>query len=159
MLPLIRSRLPLADTQTLIDYAKLVADQYETLGLADAQVCYAFAARGESGKALQLLGADLKQREVRLSERILSATPTRRPTASQRDLEALYRKVFNRLVARHGEADVGVLLDPAKVRPAQYLSYCRMAAAMFKEFTQLPAAEAETVLSALFKELSGPDPK
>jgi len=159
MLPLIRSRLPLADTQTLIDYAKLVADQYETLGLADAQVCYAYAARGESGKALQLLGADLKQREVRLSERILSATPTRRPTASQRDLEALYRKVFNRLVARHGEADVGVLLDPAKVRPAQYLSYCRMAAAMFKEFTQLPAAEAETVLSALFKELSGPDPK
>jgi hypothetical protein len=154
MLPLIRARLPLADSQTLIDYAKLIADQYEALGSVDAKACYAYAARGESGKVLELLGADLRQREVRLSERILAATPTQRATAGKQQLEALYRKVFDKLIKRYDEADLRLLLESDKVRPHQYAAYCRIATAMFREIAQLPAAEAVSLLYAMFKELS-----
>ena len=67
-------------------------------------------------------------------------------------------KVNERLIARYGEADVRLLRESEKVSPSQYPSFCRVGVAMFREIAQLPASEAGTMMSAIFKELSQ-DPK
>jgi len=154
LLPLIRLRLPLADTQIMIDYALLIADQYQSIGAVDAEACYAYSLRGESRKAVRLLGPELKQREVELNERLLIAPLARTAAPSEQEVKPLSHKVRERLVVHYGEANVRLLLDADKVRAGQYQSYCRMAVALFREFTQLPTREAATVLSALFKEMS-----
>lgn len=137
----------------MIDYAKLIADEYAAIGAVDAKVCYNYAAiGGDSGRALDLLSSELKQRELRLSEQLLSSTAPSRNAPSKQELEALYGKVFKKLVARYGDADVRLLSEPAKVKPTEYAAYCRGVAAMFREFAQLPPLEAGSVLSAVFKE-------
>ena len=151
MLAAVRSRLSMADDQVLIDYAGLIADQYDAVGKVDAKVCYAYAAGGaDSAKAVDLFGAELRNREVRLAERILSAAAASRSPLNKQELEALYRKVFRTLAARYGEPEVRLLMEPAKVKPSQYATYCTVAAAMFREIAQLPQAGA--VLSAIFKQ-------
>jgi hypothetical protein len=152
--PLVRSRRPLADSQILIDYARLFADQYQAIGVVDAEACYAYSVRGESEKALRLLSPELKQRERDLIERVLATPPARTTAPNDQEVEALGHKVNERLVARYGEADVRLLRDSEKVGPSQYPSFCRVAVAMFREIAQLPAAEAGTMMSAVFKELS-----
>jgi len=159
MFPLIRSRLLTADDQILIDYAKLIADEYDELAAVDAETCFTYAATGgDSAKAFNLLGTGLKQRDRRLSERILTSGAIRRSTPSQQELRAMSAKVLGKLVARYGEAEVRLLMDTATVKPPQYAAFCRIAAALYREYAQLPPMEAGSVLSAAFK-LIGSDIK
>src|SRR5262249_22628706 len=98
LLPLIRSRLPFGDTQIMIDYALLIADQYQSIGAVDAEACYAYSMRGENRKAVRLLGPELKQREVELNERLLITPLARTAAPSEQEVKPLSHKVRERLV-------------------------------------------------------------
>ena len=143
----------MADDQILIDHARLIADQYDALGKRDAKACYAYAVGGDgSAKALDYLDTDLKGRELRLSERILASAPTHRNAPKARELDTLYTRIFQTLVARYGDTDTRLLVEPTKVKPADYASYCTVAAGMFREIARLP--EAGSLLSVMFKDVA-----
>jgi hypothetical protein len=158
MVPLIRSRLPKADDKTLVEYSNLIAEEYEVLGARDSRVCFEYAVKGGSTKALELFGPELRNRELALSEQVLRSTKTR-TALTEAQQEVVYRKVFAKLAARYADADVRLLIEPEKVKPAQYAAYCRVSASMFREIGRLPLVEAGGVLSEFFKEANSPNKK
>lgn len=125
-------------------------EKYDALGARDGKLCYEYAVKGGNTTIVQLLGKELTARELALSERVLRSTG-HRPAATKAQLEASYRTVFAKLMAQNREADVNLLFDPDKVKPAQYGTYCRMASMMFREIARLPSAEAGRVVGEIFR--------
>ena len=155
---LVRSRLPNADDRPLIDFASLAAEQYEMLGAKDGKACYEYATKGGNSKIIEQLGPEMNKREVALSERVLRSN-TIRSVSSSGQLEALYGKVFAKLGKQYSDADILLLVEPEKTKPAQYSKFCRMLASMFREVTRLPLEDAGSVLSEFFKEAPPLDKK
>ncbi|MFO1079101.1 MAG: hypothetical protein U1E23_00535 [Reyranellaceae bacterium] len=154
VMPLIRARLPLAATPVLADYARLLADQYEFLAKADPAACFAYAVGSAgSGRAVALLGPALRQREAALSERVL-ASPAAKRDQRPDALDTAYAKVFRSLAAQYGEAEARLLLEANRVKPDQYAAYCRLGAAMFRAFADLPPDDAGRVLDAVFRNIA-----
>jgi len=92
MIPLILSRLPRADNQIQVDYAKLIADQYDAVGSVDAKACYDYAVNGSNvGSVIKLFGTELKQREFRLFELLLASSVAGRTSSSQEHVEAIFK--------------------------------------------------------------------
>jgi hypothetical protein len=154
MLPLIRSRLPTADDRTLIDFILMVADQYDDLGAKDPEVCYRYSLHRADAKTLAMLGPKLRQRELVLSERILRTAAVQR-SASKAKLDSLDATLLRKMIAKYGDRDPRLLLDPANVPLAQYAIYCRMASATFRELGTLPPADAGMVIAEMFKRVAG----
>jgi hypothetical protein len=62
----IRQLLPLADDDVLVDYAKLLVDQYTALNKSDPTACYVYASgTGSAKRSWQLLPPDLRARHRR----------------------------------------------------------------------------------------------
>jgi hypothetical protein len=154
LVPYIQQRLDRADDKTLVEYAELIAEQYESLGRINPKVCYEYALIGTATDINKLLSVELRRRELALSERVLLSTQVRRPVPSSQ-IDGFYEKVFEKLSKQYTSSQLGLLTE-THIRPDQYLLYCRIATSMFREISRLAPTEAGAVMSVLFKDISKP---
>jgi hypothetical protein len=147
--PFISRRLPLSDDDVLVDYARLLADEYAALGARDPAACYGFATRGGDSRTVALMGPELQAREVALTERVLRGKG-QRPPPSAETVATTNLNVARTLAAQFGAEPANLLAEPAKVQPAQYDMFCRVATARFRAIAALPAGQAGDLMSSLF---------
>jgi hypothetical protein len=155
--PLISRRLPLSDDDVLIDYARLLADEYAALGARDPAVCYAFATRGGDSRTVTLMGPELQAREVALTERVLRGKGQRPPPPAEM-VATTNLNVARALAAQFGAESANLLAEPAKVQPAQYELFCRLVVTRFRTIAALPTRQAGDLMSTLFAGGTRPTP-
>lgn len=142
-----RLRLPDAGDEVLRDYAALLAEQYEVLGGADPEACFAYATSGEmSAGALDALPEALLAAGADLSVRVLRTAHARK-VGDAADAPSRLQAVTGAMKA--AQADM-LDRDPAKVRPDEYALYCAGSAAMYRGISRLPAAHAASVMRMMF---------
>ncbi|MBV8425645.1 MAG: hypothetical protein JOZ88_00230, partial [Hyphomicrobiales bacterium] len=141
-LRIISTNLPLADDPTLVDFGKLMIDQYTFLNQRDHSLCYQYAAKGELDPFL--LSPTLREREAALDQRVLQ-TAAKRPTIPAQILQSLWGKVISAVTLRVGRDNAHMILD-AKVSPAQYGSYCEATIAFYQEIIRLREPEAAELM-------------
>lgn len=147
--PLLRARLVSAPDDLLIDYARLMADQFDALGTRDVEACFEFATRAADDTITQMLPDELRKREIDLSEKTLR-DGTHRSLASAAEVRATSLALSEALVARFGVDKVRLLVEPAKVQPAQHALYCRLSAGMFRTIADLTPLQAGIEMSSIF---------
>lgn len=147
--PFIAKRLPQADDGILIDYARLYADQYAALEARDPAACFTFATKGGNARLVALLGTELQQRELALTDRVLRGAGSR-PPPRPAIVQLASASVFRALSAQFDASTVNFLADPGKVQPEQYDLFCRVAVARFRAIAALPARQAAELMSSLF---------
>jgi hypothetical protein len=150
--PLLVSRLTTADNGTAVDYARLLSDQYETLGSKDSKLCYDYATKGATTAIGNLFPSELRNRELALNERVLTATHSG-PKRTSDQLASIYGRVVQKLRAQYGAENVAVL-ESSQIKPSQYPLYCRLITAMFREISKLPISDAGDVMRDIFSELA-----
>ena len=147
--PFIAARLPQVDDGILVDYARLLADQYAALGARDPAACFAYVTKGGDARLVALLGPALQRRELVLTEHVLRSK-SRRVAASADAVQALNVAVFKKVAAEFDPQAVAMLSEPAKVQPAQYALFCQVAAARLHAIAALPPSQAGDLMSSLF---------
>jgi hypothetical protein len=147
--PFIANRLPRAEDDILVDYAHLYADQYAALNARDPAACFAFVTKGGDARLVALMGADLQRRELALTDRVMRSKGVRAPPLPA-ILQLANGAVYKTLSAQFGDETVRLLADPAKVQPAQYEPFCRLAIARFRAIAALPARQAGDLMSSIF---------
>lgn len=147
--PFIAGRLPLADDDILIDYARLYADQYAALNAHDPAACFSFATKGGNARLVALMGPGLQQRELALTDRVMRSKGARMPPAAA-VVQAANLAVFKAMSAQFDAEAINILADPAKVQPGQYELFCRVAVARFRAVAALPPRQAGDLMSSLF---------
>jgi hypothetical protein len=146
--PLLRARLVSAPDDLLIDYARLMADQFEALGARDADACFDYATRSGS-RASASLPAELRRRDEELSVGVLHSRTLRQP-ASAAELNAATLTLSQAMIERYGADKIRLLIAPAKVTPAEHAIFCELSAGMFRTIAELPPALAGAELSGIF---------
>lgn len=142
-------RLPQAEDELLVDYARLLADQYTALGRRDPAACFAYVTRGGEAHVLALLRADLQRRELALTERVVRSHHRRSPPTADA-VQAANAAVSQALLGQFDAAAVNLLVEPAKVPPAQHELFCRVASARLRAIADLPAHQAGDLMGGLF---------
>jgi hypothetical protein len=148
--PFITSLIPQADDDVLVDYNRILIDQYSYLYAKNPSACYAYAA----GAVLQAnfqadLSSELLQRRQAVEERVV-ATAARRPETSQAAVTPLFSKLRKALIARgFTDADFS-LLEQAAVEKSMQAQYCRRRILFLSEISRLPAPESATLLRKIF---------
>jgi hypothetical protein len=142
LLPLIKSKTPLADDATLVEFVKLMVDQYSLLNSTNAAACYHYGVDGEID--VSLFGKTLIQRELALEQRILRSASQRQPSVSHAS-QAVWENVAAGVAARVGMESLSILLD-GKTTPDKYPAFCRATVAFYQEIARLPDADAATVI-------------
>lgn len=147
--PFIAKRLPQADDDIQVDYARLYADQYAALEARDPAACFTFATKGGDARLAALLGAELQQRELALTDRVLRSTGAR-PPPQPAIVHLANTAVLEVLSAQFDAPTVNLFADPSKVQPRQYDLFCRVAIARFRAIAALPERQAGELMSSLF---------
>jgi hypothetical protein len=142
-------RLPQAEDEILVDYARLLADQYATLGRREPDACFAYVTRGSDAHVIALLGPDLQKRELALTERVIRSHH-RRSLPSAEALQAATAVVNQVMLGQFEVAAINLLAEPAKVPPAQHELFCRVASARLRAIADLPPHQAGDLMSRLF---------
>lgn len=151
VIPIIKSKLPLADDETLIAYAKLISAQYADLGRKDPMLCYQYASGdGLHGSVYAQISPELIKRELALQERIFR-TAAPRPPIDPDQVELATSELAERIVARLGPDSLEVFAA-AKVEPTQFRAYCRASTAMFEEAAYLNPQRAAHWLRSVLSE-------
>jgi len=147
--PFIAARLPQVDDGILVDYAHLLADQYAVLGARDAAACFTYVTKGGDARLVALMGPALQRRELALTERVLRSK-SHRAAPSAEVIQAMNIAVYKQVAAAFDPQAAAMLSEPAKVQPAQYPLFCRVAVARLHAIASLPAHEAGDLMSSLF---------
>jgi hypothetical protein len=149
-LPFIRRLIPLADDDVLVDYARILVDQYEALNKRDPTACYQYASgTGNSSQLWQTMTSELKSRELAIQERVIR-TAAKRPTIDQNVQEALWDKVRMRLKSRGvTESDLQTLGEE-RIDKSKHPLYCALSMAMYQEIARMPQREAATLVRTAF---------
>ncbi|MCP3398234.1 hypothetical protein [Bradyrhizobium sp. CCGB20] len=135
--------LPLADDSVLIDFGKLVIDQYSAVQAQDGAACYRYASGQPDQNLIKLIPARLAEREVELNARIIMSAQKRPdPVSNDRSWEKI-RAGLN--LRGYTDNDLE-LLNGKSVGAADYVRYCDVAIALYREITSLPPTEAAGVL-------------
>jgi hypothetical protein len=133
----IKTLLPLADDPALIDFGRLVADQYRAIQAQDETACYRFAAGVSVDETIiRMIPAELGSRELALDARIILST---KPGRGKQDTAASWDKIRANLAAKGFSGADLKLLDSKTVEPSQYSRYCSLAIGLYQEITNLPA--------------------
>jgi hypothetical protein len=142
--------LPLADDDVLVDYAKILIDQYAVLNKNNPTACYLYASgTGSTDRLLQMLPQELKARELAVSERVIR-TAAMRPTIDRKVIEALWDKVGTRLKSSGvTESDLQIV-GAERVDASKHALYCVVSIAMFREIARLPQREAAMLVRTFF---------
>jgi len=148
LVPIIKSLKAKADDAVIIDYARILVEQYGVLASKNVTLCYRYAAFGGAEvNVLPELPQDLIQRELALSDRVIrTASETRR--VDEKIVEALWGRVGDALAKRF-PADKISLLTSTNVPANQHGDYCVIATAMYQEILRLRPNEAAVLLRNL----------
>jgi uncharacterized protein DUF4339 len=143
--PFITSLVPQADDDVLVDYNRILIDQYSYLYARNPSACYAYAA----GAIFQVNPADLSsellQRRQAVEERIV-ATAAVRPETTPAAVTPLFSKLRKALIARgFTDADFS-LLEATAVEKSKQAHYCRRRILFLSEISRLPTPESATLL-------------
>jgi hypothetical protein len=148
--PFIASLIPQADDDVLVDYNRILIDQYSYLYAKNPSICYVFAAGMIPQASVPAeLSSELVQRKQAVEERVV-ATAVTRPEASRAATTPLFAKLRRALIAKgFTEADFSLLDQPA-VEKSKQAQYCRRRILFLSEIGRLPAPESATVLRQIF---------
>jgi len=151
LVALIVSKIPLADDDVLADYNKLLVDEYTALGFKNPTSCYLYATEGDpKGTLHKEFPQGLQQREQAIHERVLR-TAGMRQNIKASDVQPIYDKVNDQLVA-HGATDEDfALLGPGKLDASKHAAYCNFATSFFRELSKLPAGESALAMRHIMK--------
>jgi hypothetical protein len=145
----IASLLPLADDDVLIEYNKILIDQYTTLNAKSPSTCYSYAsgARPQTNYSTEF-SKDLLQRESNVQERVVR-TAMKRDLTNEAGLTALFAKLRTRLLAKGLTDSDFSLLEATNVDKSKYAQYCRFAISFFGEIGRLPPLESAALLPSI----------
>jgi hypothetical protein len=149
--PLVIAHMAIADNAVALDFAALLADEYEALGKKDVRACYKYATGLGTTKIASMLPANLISREGDVAARLLRSAPVT-DVIPQNQIEQIYRVIFERLAQQYGAEAVQLLASPDKLPTSQYARYCQMAVALFRQIAQLPPLEAGYVMRGIYKD-------
>jgi hypothetical protein len=150
-LPFITNLIPLADDDVLVDYAKILADQYGALNKRNAKACYEYAAGDGADAVMALLPQELVARERSAQERVLR-TAIKRPSIDPRIKEQLWDKLRARLIANGlTESDLEVMAAKT-VDGTKYAVYCAVSIIMFREISRMPQRESALLMRSILLE-------
>ena len=145
---LIRARLPRADDAALIDFGRLIVDQYRALQAQDEAACYRFASGDSIDDAIvRMIPAALTNRETALDVRLISSAGVRRDAGNT---DAAWQKIMAGLAAGGITSADLQFLQSGTVAPSDYRRYCSIAIGLYQQITDLPSEEAASVLRELF---------
>jgi hypothetical protein len=148
-LPFILELIPLAADDVLIDYARILIDQYATLNKRDQTACYLYASGTGTINISTLMPQELVARERALQERVVR-TAANRQTINQKVKETLWEKLRTRLRSSGvTESDLEIM-GAERVETSKHALYCTLSIAMFREITKLPQREAATLVRTIF---------
>jgi hypothetical protein len=146
--PFIANLTPLANDDVLVDYAKILADQYSALNKRGATACYQFAYGDSAEAVVSLLPQDIVVRERSVQERVLR-TAIKRPPIDPQVKEQLWEKLGTRLAANGvTKADLEVIGAKTVDRSKQAL-YCAVSIIMFREISRMPQRESALLMRSI----------
>jgi hypothetical protein len=134
VLPLVRSRLPLAGDQTLLKMGTLVVAQLSALASKDKRLCYEYLYGGNPQQNVaQYLPAELVKQEAALDEQVLlTAEPRADPDPTR--INQLWQTIRSHLNTSFG--DKAQLLTQKNVPLSQQGDYCDVGIGMYQEIIE-----------------------
>jgi hypothetical protein len=144
---LIKTLVPYSDDDVLVDFGRLVVDQYRAIELQDSSACYRFASGQDDPTVIRMIPGQLAQRELKLDAQILSSA---RKQYNSGDNEAAWSKIRTGLGLKGYSAGDLKLLTENSVKPSDYARYCETTIAVYQEIIVLPAKEAAAVLRGIY---------
>lgn len=146
--PLIRSKLPLADDQTVLKMGELVIAQLSALASSDKRLCYEYLYSREANFT-QYIPPELIKQETALDERVLlTAAPRSKPDPTV--VNELWKTIRSNLVTRFG--DKIQVLTQKNVQTSQQSDYCDVGIGMYQEIMRLPSGNAVIMLREIYKQ-------
>jgi len=151
LMPFVRTLLPMADDDVLVDYNKLLLDQYRELSAKDPSRCYMYAS-GEDSRAnfSGELSKAVLQQELGLNARAVK-TATKRDPVDKRFIEALWRKVHAQMGASGVTNADWTLFETRNVPKAGHARYCQIATIFVREVGRLPQSEAAILMREILR--------
>jgi len=151
LMPFIRTLLPLADDDVLVDYNRLLQDQYHELSAKDPSRCYAYAS-GEDSRASfsSELSKRLLQQELALNERAVK-TAAKREAVDKNRIEALWRRVHTQMSASGVTNADWTLFETRRVAKPSHARYCTIATIFVREVGKLPQIEAAILMREILR--------
>jgi hypothetical protein len=144
---LIKTLLPYSDDTVLIDFGRLVVDQYRAIQLQDSAACYRFASGQGDPAVTRMIPAQLAQRELSLDAQILSSAQKQNKSAGD---EIAWDKIRAGLsLEGYTAADLKLLAEDS-IGPSDYARYCEVTIALYQEIVKLPTEEAAAALRGIF---------
>lgn len=140
---LTRKLLPLMDDALLIDFGRLVLDQYTAIQAQDKAACYKYASGQTDESVIKRIPAPLAEREAALNLRIIRAAQLR---ADSVNTDRSWEKIRAGLSGRGYKVKDLEMLNGGPIGEADYARYCDLAVALYQEITGLPSSEAAAVL-------------
>lgn len=148
LVPIIKSLKPKADDAVVVDFARVLVEQYGVLASKNVTMCYRYAAfGGNEVNVLPELPQDLIQRELALSDRVIRTASERR-RVDEKIVESLWGRVGDGLAKRYPAEKIS-LLTSTNVPANKHGDYCAMATAMYQEILRLRPNEAAILLRNL----------
>jgi hypothetical protein len=147
LLPLIEFHKARADDQVLIEYARVMIDQYQALGRSSPTLCYQYAAFGSNVSISGMIPAAITQREIALQDRAILTSAERSPVP-EAITNALLSRVQQVMIKRFG-AERMAMFQLEKVDPAKHADYCAITAAFYQEIVSMRPVEAGAILRAM----------
>ena len=149
--PFIFNLVPLADDDVLVDYAKILTDQYEALNKRDTTACYQYASGTSMASISSLLPEALLARERAIQERVVR-TAIKRPTIDPKLKAMLWEKLRTRLTAKGvTESDLEIA-GANSVDQSKHALYCAVSIVMFREISQLPERDSALLMRSILLE-------
>lgn len=153
--PLLRTRLVTSVDALQVEFAGLLADEFEALGAKNGDLCFEVATRGSTAQAVAALPADLQRHELDLSLRVLRDGERRKASTDIQAKEASLA-LSAQLAAKIGVDGMRLLMAPASVPASQHGLFCQLSVAMFRTIAQLPPRQAGTLMSDILAGMAKP---
>ena len=149
LLPLILELLPLAADDVLVDYARILTDQYAALNRRDPTACYLYASGVGKTNMSSQMPQYLLGRELALQERVIR-TAEERPPIGQNAKERLWEKLRTRLKSAGVTGLSWRSLAAEIVHTSKHAVYCAVSIAMFREIAKTPTTRERDASCARF---------
>lgn len=143
---LIKLRIPFADDAVLVDFGRLMIDQYRAIQSQDKAACYRYASGQIDQNVIRMLPSTLTDRELELDARIISSTRTSIVSVNK---DKAWEKIVERLGSK-GYSSQDLQLLAGTVNPPEYARYCDLSILLYQEIVNLPPMEAAAVLRDVF---------
>jgi hypothetical protein len=143
--------IPLADDDVVLEYSRLLVDQYIALNGKNASHCYAYASGDRANFSFKdELPEGVAARELALQERAIR-TAAKREVVNETTKSALSKRVIDQLLAAGMPfADIA-LMGERSVEPGNHARYCAAAIKFFRETLKLPERDAAALMRNVLK--------